>query len=225
MNKDILTEYFINWSKEVLKNENLEIKKEPHGDEGVVYRLTNNEQTFFLKIKFDSVSIKEKDMLELLENKLPVPKVLGFTTKENSKALLLSALPGKNLASLCKEWSPEKVISKLVEVLRIIHKTNLDDLPLSKQEGSNVLVHGDACLPNFIFHGDLFSGFIDMGDARVGDVEIDLAAAIWSLQYNLGSGYGSLFLKEYGYPKTGEEIVESLRLNYVEYQKEQGFSL
>jgi aminoglycoside phosphotransferase len=42
-------------------------------------------------------------------------------------------------------------------------------------------VHGDACLPNFV---------------RIDSPEIDLAAAVWSLDHNLGPGFGGAFLRE-----------------------------
>ena len=77
-----------------------------------------------------------------------------------------------------------------------------------------VLVHGDACLPNFLFHGDELSGYINVGDLAVGEPEVDLVAAVWSLQYNLGPGYGLAFLREYGVSDADEKRVEALRQKY-----------
>jgi aminoglycoside phosphotransferase len=161
--------------------------------------------------------------LNWLQGKTLVPKVIGFTTKDGSNALLTEALEGRNLATLSKEWAEDKVIEKLVSALHLFHKTSTQEWPFDKPKPGGVLVHGDACLPNFIFNGDEFSGFIDLGDSKLADIEIDLAAAIWSLQYNLGKGHGSNFLKKYGYKDTTEEMVERLRLEYENYQKEQGF--
>lgn len=76
------------------------------------------------------------------------------------------------------------------------------------------IIHGDACLSNFIFDGDQFSGYIDLGDMRTDYPEVDLSAAVWSLQFNLGSGYGSRFLKKYGYHDSSEEMIEKLRFQY-----------
>jgi aminoglycoside phosphotransferase len=81
-------------------------------------------------------------------------------------------------------------------------------------EGGKTLVHGDACLPNFLYRGDHLSGYIDIGDLTVGEMEVDLAAAVWSLQYNLGPGHGLAFLREYGLKDADEERVEALRLKY-----------
>lgn len=85
-----------------------------------------------------------------------------------------------------------------------------------------MLVHGDACLPNFIFQGEKFSGYIDLGDLMVAKPEIDFAAAIWSLQYNLGPGHGKRFLEKYGVQNVTDEMVEKLRLQYEDTQKEWG---
>ncbi|MDP3957348.1 MAG: phosphotransferase [bacterium] len=163
---------------------------------------------------------KERERLEWLNGELPTPKVVGFTKIDDKDALLLSAIEGKNLAALCKEWSPEKVVDKLAEAVQQFHATDPQDCPFGTFEAGRVLVHGDACLPNFIFHGDNFSGYIDLGDLRVANTEVDLCAAVWSLQYNLGAGYGGMFLKKYGRENVTDELVERLRLKYEDMQKE-----
>ena len=65
---------------------------------------------------------------------------------------------------------------------------------------SNSLIHGDACLPNFILKdASHFSCFIDLGLAGYSDRHIDLYWAVWSLTYNLQDPrYGQLFLDYYG---------------------------
>ena len=62
------------------------------------------------------------------------------------------------------------------------------------------LIHGDACLPNFILkEASTFSCFIDLGLAGLSDHHIDLYWAIWSLTYNLSDPqYAELFLDYYG---------------------------
>lgn len=73
------------------------------------------------------------------------------------------------------------------------------------------LIHGDACLPNFILKdASHFSCFIDLGLAGFSDRHIDLYWAVWSLTYNLKDPkYGQLFLDYYG----REEIdTDKLRL-------------
>ena len=75
-------------------------------------------------------------------------------------------------------------------------------------------MHGDACLPNFLFVGDHLSGYIDVGNMALADPEVDLAAAVWSLQYNMDAGHGLAFLREYGVVGANEEDVERLQLSY-----------
>ena len=77
-------------------------------------------------------------------------------------------------------------------------------------------------MPNFIFQDDNFSGYIDLGNLTIGSLEVDFSAAIWSLQYNLGPGYGMMFLKKYGVNNITDELVEKLRLQYEDMQEKWG---
>ncbi len=65
---------------------------------------------------------------------------------------------------------------------------------------ADTLIHGDACLPNFILKdASTFSCFIDLGLAGLSDRHIDLYWTIWSLTYNLSKPkYAELFLDYYG---------------------------
>ena len=61
------------------------------------------------------------------------------------------------------------------------------------------LVHGDACLPNVLFAGGRFTGFVDCGGAGRGDRHSDLFWTVWSLGYNLKTdAWGDRFLDAYG---------------------------
>lgn len=219
---DNISQFFINWAKDLISND-ATVNKEHHGDEGVVYKIDSKGGNYFLKIKINSTFSKERERLVWFQGKLPVPRVVNFTDKDGAGAMLLTALEGKNLAALCKEWPVEKIIDKLADALHQFHKTDTQGWPFDKTDSKKILVHGDACLPNFIFNSDLFSGYIDLADAKLADPEIDLAAAIWSLQYNLGPGHGSEFLKKYGYHNTTEDMAEKLHLQYENYQQEHGF--
>lgn len=73
---------------------------------------------------------------------------------------------------------------------------------------SNVLIHGDYCLPNIILDNWKFSGFIDVGNGGVGDRHIDLFWGIWSLAFNLKTDkYRERFLDAYGRDKADESIL------------------
>lgn len=211
-------EYFISWAKEIVGFETT-VRKEPHGDEGLVYQLQTPAGNYYLKLKGDSNFSSERERLDWLEGKLPVPSVIGSTEKDGVGALLLTAIEGKNLAALCKQWSPEKVVDQLVQALHRFHATDPSNWPFEKRDEGMVLVHGDACLPNFIFTEENFGGYVDLGEAALGPVEIDLRAAVWSLRRNLGTGHGVGFLKKYGYQNTSEEKVEEFALEYEDYQK------
>ena len=214
-----LEEKFIEWAGVVLGS-NVTATKEKYGDQSSVYRICTPHGNYFMKIAQDLKIEREK--LDWLNGKLSVPKVIEFTRIAVMEALLLSAIEGKNLAELKKEWVPEKVVNVFAEALLKFHTTPVDDCPFGKQGRNRILVHGDACLPNFIFHGDVFSGYVDLGDMRIDVPETDLSAAIWSLHHNLGSGYGLMFLEKYGAKDATEESVEKLRLQYEEVQRQWG---
>ena len=214
-----MNEQFIKWAKKQV-GKTTAITKEKHGDQSDVFRVETLCGNYFLKIGTNLE--REKGRLEWLNGKLSVPEVVGFTKINDKEALLLSAIEGNNLAVLKKEWSPEKVVDKLVEAIKKFHNTGIENCPFGTFQSGMVLVHGDACIPNFIFKGNDFSGYIDLGDVIIGNPEIDFAAAIWSLQYNLGKGYGLRFLKSYGIKNATEQLVEELRLKYEEMQKEWG---
>lgn len=63
-----------------------------------------------------------------------------------------------------------------------------------------VLVHGDACLPNFLVLPEekQVSGFIDVGALGVGDRYVDLALTHRSIIYNLGEKWVAPFFEAYG---------------------------
>ena len=212
---------FIDWAKEKLGHD-IVASRERHGDQSTVYQLASQEENYFLKI--GSGLEKERERLEWAIGKLPVPRMVGFTHIGDRDALLLSAIEGENLAKLCKKWPAEKIVNKLAEVLRRFHDTGTKDCPFGTPGPGKVLVHGDACLPNFIFNEDEFSGYIDLGDMRIDNAEVDFAAAVWSLQYNLGPGHGMSFLKKYGVKNATKELAEDLRLKYEKMQKAWGLT-
>ena len=175
-----------------------------------VFRLKSIGEIRFLKIGPDLA--REYDRLLWLEGRLPCPRPLGFTTHDRTDGLLMSAVAGDDLAHLSASLPAEVIIARLAAALNAVHATSTAEWPFGGNGG--VLVHGDACLPNFLFLGQDLSGYIDVGDMAVGEAEIDLAAVVWSLQYNLGPGHGLAFLREYGIKDADEEDVEHLRLRY-----------
>ena len=73
---------------------------------------------------------------------------------------------------------------------------------------AEVLVHGDYCLPNIMLDDWRFSGFIDLGNAGLGDRHLDLFWGRWSLGFNLGTDeYGERFFDAYGRDKIDKESL------------------
>ena len=76
---------------------------------------------------------------------------------------------------------------------------------------SDTLLHGDYCLPNIMLDHWKFTGFIDLGNAGVGDRHIDLFWGMWSLQFNLKTDrYTHRFLDAYGRDKVEEELFRTI---------------
>lgn len=70
------------------------------------------------------------------------------------------------------------------------------------------LIHGDLCMPNYMFDASRFSGFIDLDSAGIGDKNCDLFWTLWSMNYNFGSDRcRSVFLDAYGRDAVDEEKI------------------
>jgi kanamycin kinase len=100
------------------------------------------------------------------------------------------------------------------EILRTIHATDTVDCPFGSRKSGNVLVHGDYCLPNILVTNGVLTGVIDVGQTGLGDPRQDLAAGVWTLQYNFGAGHGREFLDAYGAPPMSDQEIERLRRRY-----------
>lgn len=204
-------EIIFDWARSVLPNIS-HVQKMAHGDQSTAYHLESNSRSYVLKLAKNLEG--ERERLVWLSDRALVPEVVSFKSFDDTDALLMTELPGKNLASHKAEWRPEAVANQLASVIRAFHDINTSDCPFGSPSEGKVLVHGDACLPNFIFDDDHFSGYIDVGSMRIDYPEVDLSAAVWSLERNLGKGYGVRFLEAYGYHDSSEEAVERLRLQY-----------
>lgn len=76
---------------------------------------------------------------------------------------------------------------------------------------SEVVVHGDYCLPNVLMKDGQFSGFIDLGQAGIGDRHTDIYWAIWSLWYNLKTDqYTDCFLDFYGRHLVNDNLLRTI---------------
>lgn len=84
----------------------------------------------------------------------------------------------------------------------------LNWLAHNKPQEDLVLTHGDYCFPNVMVDQDQICGFVDVGRAGISDRYTDLTLALWSTEYNCGSGWKDVFLQEYG------EEVDQEKLEY-----------
>ena len=76
---------------------------------------------------------------------------------------------------------------------------------------ADTLIHGDFCLPNFLFDNWRFTGFIDLGAAGVADRHIDLYWGKFTLKYNLGTDeYAEAFFAAYGKGKINTEALQTI---------------
>ena len=72
----------------------------------------------------------------------------------------------------------------------------------------DVLIHGDYCLPNIMLDNWRFSGFIDLGNAGIGDRHIDLFWGCWTLWFNLKTdAYRERFYDAYGRDRIDTEMI------------------
>lgn len=202
----------MNWVSSVIHETLVSVDRVRSNEINEVFRFAFAHQVVFLKLGPNLEQEYEK--LQWLEGHLPCPKPLGFTTFAGTDALLMAAVEGEDLSGLAPVLPPAEIIRRLVLALKTLHLTSVVDCPFARSQGGTVLVHGDACLPNFLYHKDCLSGYIDVGDMRIDTPEVDLSAGVWTLQRNLGPGYGLAFLREYGIEGANEADVERLRLMY-----------
>lgn len=66
----------------------------------------------------------------------------------------------------------------------------LEWLEENRPDAEPVLSHGDFCLPNVFFEDGEISGFIDLGDAGIGDKWRDIALCYRSLKHNFDGSFG-----------------------------------
>ena len=76
---------------------------------------------------------------------------------------------------------------------------------------SEVLIHGDYCLPNIILRDWRLSGYIDLGNGGLGDRHIDLLWGVWTLNFNLKTtAWTERFLDAYGRDRIEPEKLRAV---------------
>ena len=147
--------------------------------------------------------------------------LIDYVQEAERDWLLVRAVPGRYACDKSLMSEPERLARRLGETVRMLHEQDASDCPLidanaralsafEKECGlpfagdlsilkADALIHGDMCLPNIFFDDFRFAGFIDLGDAGLGDRHFDLYWAMWSLAYNLNvPAYNEIFMDAYG---------------------------
>lgn len=179
---------------------------------GTVWRLSAEGAAIFVKRAADLAP--ERDRLRWLAGRWPVPEVLGFFHEMGDDWLVTHEVPGVPMYHSDLDWEPGRVASTLGEILRGLHSTEASDCPFGVKKQGHVLIHGDYCLPNVLVRDGKFSGLVDVGRSGLGNPEDDLAAGVWTLQYNFGKGFARRFLDAYGWPPMSDQAIERLRRKY-----------
>ena len=176
---------------------------------GTVWRLSGPDGAVF--VKRAARLADERDRLVWLTGRWPVPEVIGLFHALGDDWLLTRAVDGVPMVG----WPPDRVAGQLGEILKGLHATEAADCPFGVRKPGHVLIHGDYCLPNVLVHDGRLSAVVDVGLAGLGNPETDLAAGVWTLQYNYGKGHARTFLDAYGWPPMSDKAIEKLRRKYA----------
>jgi kanamycin kinase len=179
---------------------------------GTVWRLEGESGAVYVKRAVELAA--ERDRLIWLHGRLPVPEVISLFHAWGDDWLLTHSVPGRPLNDTHLGWEPGLVARSMGEVLRGIHSLEATGCPFGRAKPGNVLIHGDYCLPNVLVEHGRLAGIVDVGRAGLGDPRDDLAAGVWSLQYNFGPGLAREFLDAYSAPPMGDRAIERLRRRY-----------
>ena len=153
------TDWAIAWASSVVQEVPRSVEVVRSNEINEAFRLAFATRSLLLKT--GPALVREYERIRWLEGRLPAPEALGFSTQMGTDAILMSALGGDDLADLSASQPPQSIVMRLADALKVMHATSTADWPFG---GSGVLVHGDACLPNFLYSGSHLTGYIDLGD-------------------------------------------------------------
>lgn len=157
-----------------------------------------------------------------------VPVVLDVNTDGPLHWLHSAGIPGDS--AVAPHWiaNPAPAVRAIGSGLRALHdRLPVDDCPyrwsvadrvarLAHPGGLSehppidhpVACHGDACAPNTLLDSSgNWCGHVDFGDMGSADRWADLAVASWSLEWNYGEGWDTVFLEAYGVAEDSERMA------------------
>jgi aminoglycoside phosphotransferase len=181
---------------------------------GTVWRVRGEGRTA-LFVKRAAELGAERDRLEWLAGRWPVPELIGLFHAVGDDWLVTRAAAGVPMFDASVGWEPKRVAATLGGVLKQLHAADASGCPFGVRKPGHVVIHGDYCLPNVLVEGGRLSAVVDVGLAGLAGPETDLAAGVWTLQYNYGKGFARDFLDAYGWPPMSDEAIEKLRRRYA----------
>lgn len=146
------------------------------------------ENKYILKVSTDKTRLlNEKNKIDFLYDKLPVPKSVLFLEHDNKYFYLRTCIKGDSLISERFINNPELLLKLIGDANKLLRKLDNIQIPFNSLENEgNSFVHGDLCLPNILINEhDEIAGFIDLDNSGLGDPWYDYAWVLWSLEYNL----------------------------------------
>jgi len=133
--------------------------------------------------------------LRALHEALPVADCPFSWSAERRVAAVLAQGPTETPA-----WHPEHAGQPVESLLAKVAEPPPVEQP--------VVCHGDPCAPNTVLDAaGRVAGHVDLGSLGVADRWADLAVGSWSLDWNYGAGYQSLYFQAYGVEPDPERIA------------------
>ncbi len=174
-----------------------------------VYRVRVGDAPHYLKLSAhtDPASVvAERDRLQWLVGRVPVPQVIYAGASVTHHFLLMSAIEGLHPFHDDLAWSPHERIAVLARAVRRFHCLPVAECPyvwdVPPAPASAVVVHGDLFPVNMLVHPDTqaLNAYIDVGRVGVGDAYTDLARCCLAIDWHYGTAYIPAFFEQYGAP-------------------------
>ncbi len=179
---------------------------------GTAWRIAGRSGAVF--VKRAAALEGERARLAWLAGRWPVPEVVGLIHESGDDWLITREVAGVPIFHPSVGMDPPRAARLLGEILRDLHATDPSGCPFGVRVRGSVLIHGDYCLPNVLVSSGRLSGIVDVGRSGLGRPDDDLAAGVWTLQYNFGPGFAPDFLEAYGWPPMTDQAIEKLRRRY-----------
>jgi len=117
--------------KKFLRNRTFKEDKIGCSDANIyLLKSSKDKENFYLKTGLTGTLEREKNILDWLKDKLPVPEVLYYSKAERDY-LLIEEIKGMDLVKESSYLNPEKVVFLIAEGLCMIHKVDISKCPFN----------------------------------------------------------------------------------------------